>query len=660
MHWKNYMNIFLYVNHLLCPAFNVGFSMAFNVRTVWVAAAAAAICIINLVWFCRRTRKKVKVEIPTTVKEPLLSDELAFSSAVNQDEALEGDNGVDLRAGSHDIVSDVAADDRSDIAFSALEANVAAVQPQPLPQCAHLHVTPQPVDTEFLQVLLDTELGPPKFSVPKKEESSSSSLKALLDKEFGPPKFVIQKPITTADEGADSSLKEAQEDHPESSIHRPSLQLEVISGPAKGKMLIVGNDDVEVVIGRLPTCLLPIMDQEISSRHAVISYDDQAECWQLMDAGSLNGTNLNGKSVSSNDRKPGPRHSLSNGDLLQLGEVTRVKVSIEDVMAEPMAKRKTPSATWGPRGIKHSGSSHTSSLQSYTVTKLPPLQTVQEFPSQGLRLAVHQRLGTEHMRHGKDMEDVVLHMCPFDSLGSEAALFCIFDGHSGIQAALHAKSLVPDLLARKFQDPVSGAIITGRTQDEQAQALKEVFLDADSSITSDDGCTATVVLMQKQPESHFLIQAANVGDSSAIAVDVTSGSWTQLTADHRIANSYAERERLQERGLTVKRRLYGLNISRMLGDRFLKEEDLGFIAEPHVSLVTEFPSTHVGFLIVASDGLWDVLSEERAASLVIKAYSEDPSSTNAELIADILLNQALTLRSQDDISILVVEKRSVL
>ena len=33
----------------------------------------------------------------------------------------------------------------------------------------------------------------------------------------------------------------------------------------------------------------------------------------------------------------------------------------------------------------------------------------------------------------------------------------------------------------------------------------------------------------------------------------------------------------------MRHRLFGLNISRMLGDRFLKDEDLGFIAEPHIS-----------------------------------------------------------------------------
>lgn len=52
--------------------------------------------------------------------------------------------------------------------------------------------------------------------------------------------------------------------------------------------------------------------------------------------------------------------------------------------------------------------------------------------------------------------------------------------------------------------------------------------------------------------------------------------------------------------------------------RFLKEEDLGFLAEPHVG-----PSAAVGpgdwaVLLVASDGLWDVLPEERAAKLLLQ------------------------------------------
>ena len=104
--------------------------------------------------------------------------------------------------------------------------------------------------------------------------------------------------------------------------------------------------------------------------------------------------------------------------------------------------------TWGPSGSKAAGGTR---LQSYTAAKLPPLQTVEAFPSLGLRLAVHQRVGTDHLRTGKPIEDVVLHACPCGPFGAASALFCVFDGHSGIQAAEKARAIVPGMLASKLQ-----------------------------------------------------------------------------------------------------------------------------------------------------------------------------------------------------------------
>ena len=54
-------------------------------------------------------------------------------------------------------------------------------------------------------------------------------------------------------------------------------------------------------------------------------------------------------------------------------------------------------------------------------------------------------------------------------------------------------------------------------------------------------------------------------------------------------------------------RLYGLNLSRCLGDKFLKNEDLGLSAEPHVSGVLRFDPSQRGIALLASDGLWDVV-----------------------------------------------------
>jgi hypothetical protein len=42
-----------------------------------------------------------------------------------------------------------------------------------------------------------------------------------------------------------------------------------------------------------------------------------------------------------------------------------------------------------------------------------------------------------------------------------------------------------------------------------------------------------------------------------------------------------------------------------------------------------------------------------------QAFREDPKSTTAELVADIMLSQAITLRSSDDITVVAVEKRGL-
>lgn len=53
-------------------------------------------------------------------------------------------------------------------------------------------------------------------------------------------------------------------------------------------------------------------------------------------------------------------------------------------------------------------------------------------------------------------------------------------------------------------------------------------------------------------------------------------------------------------------RLYGLNLSRCLGDKFLKDEDLGLSAAPHVSAPLRPDPAAPSLVLLASDGLWDV------------------------------------------------------
>jgi len=169
-------------------------------------------------------------------------------------------------------------------------------------------------------------------------------------------------------------------------------------------------------------------------------------------------------------------------------------------------------------------------------------------------------------------------------------------------------------------------------------------------LSSDDGCTATALLVEAMEGGSVVVQVANVGDSEALLVDMASTQWSRLTEDHRIANNLGEQARLAEAsGEALKNhRLYGLNISRMLGDRFLKEQNLGFSASPHVSQPIVVGPEEEVMVVLASDGLWDVLTPARAAMMVARAEG------GAAGVADVLVNHAVAQKSKDDISVMVL------
>eukprot|EP00775_Hariotina_reticulata_P002093 gene2093-2411_t len=173
----------------------------------------------------------------------------------------------------------------------------------------------------------------------------------------------------------------------------------------------------------------------------------------------------------------------------------------------------------------------------------------------------------------------------------------------------------------------------GRGEDGEAAgvaaALTCSFLETDRQLTCDDGCTATAVLLEGCPDGCVLLRVANVGDSMALLVDLgrlilaarhlsespvgcrVHPPWLlALSQDHRIAVNSLEAARLTAKNSlpagAVSHRLYGLNIARMLGDRFLKEADVGFTAEPYVSEGVALNPEDEVLVVVASDGLWDV------------------------------------------------------
>ncbi|KXZ45435.1 hypothetical protein GPECTOR_54g175 [Gonium pectorale] len=491
------------------------------------------------------------------------------------------------------------------------------------------------------------------------------------------------------------------------SLRPPVLAMTATHGPAAGRSFVADDPSQEYKIGRLPDCFFQILDQEISGRHASLRWDGDAKQWKLHDVGSLNGTSVSGKAIGRDYKVQGDEVPLADGATVELGTVTRLRVALreasggsgagaagagaQDAAAGSGAKPSSPvdaAAVAAPAKRQHTSDGRPPSsgdiagrgvagLATETLSglgglggALPNPTALVELPELRARLCVHNRLGVDHKRMNQGCEDVPYWELPFGPY-TGAGILCVFDGHHGSKAAQQAREHLPAILRAKLLSrdgrqapplpPPPPPRPPRMAEDDEAEMEQDTFLAADKYMSMEEGCTATLVLVEADPQDGgWLLQSANVGDSSAVLVNLTRGNWVKLSEDHRIASSVSERQRLAARGHTVRTRLYGLNISRMLGDRFLKEEDLGFLAEPHVSGMAQVAAGESALLVVASDGLWDVLPEERAAKLLLQEAAKGGVGTSGPSLgcqgaADLLLAHALVLRSKDDITIAVME-----
>eukprot|EP01113_Clastostelium_recurvatum_P047902 TRINITY_DN8615_c0_g1_i8.p1 TRINITY_DN8615_c0_g1~~TRINITY_DN8615_c0_g1_i8.p1 ORF type:complete len:212 (+),score=28.59 TRINITY_DN8615_c0_g1_i8:686-1321(+) len=123
----------------------------------------------------------------------------------------------------------------------------------------------------------------------------------------------------------------------------------------------------------------------------------------------------------------------------------------------------------------------------------------------------------------------------------------------------------------------------------------------------------------------------------------------RLTLDHR-PDLEEERLRIVSLGGDI---LNGrvnstLAVTRAIGDSILSPF---IIARPYIKQVRrDLPRDQ--FLILACDGVWDILSDEQATSIVQRALAEGGGAHHA---AQMLMDSAYTAGSQDNISVMIVD-----
>ncbi|RZC68281.1 hypothetical protein C5167_031538 [Papaver somniferum] len=129
-----------------------------------------------------------------------------------------------------------------------------------------------------------------------------------------------------------------------------------------------------------------------------------------------------------------------------------------------------------------------------------------------------------------------------------------------------------------------------------------------------------------------------------------------------------EKERIQASGGTVmnwngSRVLGVLATSRSIGDRYLKPY---VTSVPEVTVTSRTESDE--FVICASDGLWDIMSNKMACNIArrclegkVSRGSSSPSNhtSNAALAAAFLTEVSMAKGSKDNISVVIVELKKL-
>lgn len=220
---------------------------------------------------------------------------------------------------------------------------------------------------------------------------------------------------------------------------------------------------------------------------------------------------------------------------------------------------------------------------------------------------------------------------------SGCGFYAVYDGHGGHRAATFAAERMQGFLT------ASPAF----KHHDLKQALLQAFSDCEGEFIQiagreglRDGTTAVVALVEEQ-----VLTIAHVGDSRGVLCRA-SGTTIAITQDHK-PELEQEKQRIESLGGFVSyigcwRAMGILAMSRAIGDLFLKPY---VSAEPDIAVVPLHDTDE--FVVLASDGVFDVFDNEQVVRIVRSAGSPQEA-------ANLLTQSAFHAGSLDNVTAVVV------
>ncbi|XP_042490651.1 probable protein phosphatase 2C 27 [Macadamia integrifolia] len=235
----------------------------------------------------------------------------------------------------------------------------------------------------------------------------------------------------------------------------------------------------------------------------------------------------------------------------------------------------------------------------------------------------------------------------FDVLDREAiSLFGVFDGHGGKGAAHFVRDNLPRVIAEDAAFPL-----------ELEKVVMRSFMETDAAIARrsslqsalSSGTTALTAMIFGRS-----LLVANAGDCRAVLSRL--GVAIEMSRDHRPC-CMTERKRIESLGGFIDDGYLNgeLGVTRALGDWHLQGmKEIGerggpLSAEPELKMITLTKEDE--FLIIGSDGVWDVFSNQNAVDFIRRRLQEH---NDVKLCCKEMVEEGIKRETTDNLTIVLV------
>ena len=222
-------------------------------------------------------------------------------------------------------------------------------------------------------------------------------------------------------------------------------------------------------------------------------------------------------------------------------------------------------------------------------------------------------------------------------------LFELFDGHGGED--------ISNFLQQNFSQIYKQYLELNNY--DIPKSLSNSFKDIDDLIKENlnningMGSTGTIIHLLWEANNKLMVYTANIGDSRASLI--SPNHIIKLSYEHRMTDE-KEKERILETGIEIiEDRIGGeLMLTRSFGDYEFKEQNKNaVICEPFLSKIKIDLNIRDQFLILASDGIWDLVSEKEIQQMIKK-------NNNSEKLCAMIIKKALDKEAWDNMSVFAI------